>query len=110
MTDDAGAVAGISPATDAGGGCPIDPEAARAALDEGLTAVVRGRTSVREFRAWWKRDGAGGVLGALSDAEDPRGRAAVDRCREALEEHRKRRIDDEELLDLLVLAREALRD
>jgi hypothetical protein len=106
----AGSVAETSRAGRAVGGCPIDPAAARTALDERLTAVVRGRISVREFRAWWNRDAAGGVLGALSEAEDRRGRAAVDSCRDALEEHRKRRIGEEELLDRLVLAREALRD
>jgi hypothetical protein len=102
-------VAERTPADGAAGGKPPSARAARAALDGQLTGVLRGRTTVWVFLTWWDSGATQRLLGVLADADDPRGRDAVERCRAAAEEHRARRIDDEELLDLLVLAREALR-
>jgi hypothetical protein len=71
--------------------------------------VLRERTTVETFRAWWDRDATRGMLGALTQVQNPPGRKAVGLFRAAVEDHRARRIGDEDLLDLLVLAREALR-
>jgi hypothetical protein len=81
----------------------------RDTLDHHLTAVLRGRSTIAWFAAWWERSMATGLLDSLTPEDDPRGRKAVDLCRIALDDHRAHRIGDEDLLDLLLLAREALR-
>jgi hypothetical protein len=80
----------------------------RAALDFHLTAVLRGRSTVAGFAVWWDRATTAGLLDVLTPDADRRGCKAVDLCRLALDDRRRARIGDEDVLDLLRLAREAL--
>src|SRR5688572_21000219 len=88
---------------------PIDRGAVRDTLDFHLTTVLRGRSTIAWFAAWWARAATTGLLDQLTADVDLRARNAIDLCRLALDDHRAGRIGDEDLLDLLLLAREALR-
>jgi hypothetical protein len=88
---------------------PIDHAAVRETLDFHLTTVLRGRATIAWFAAWWERAATTGLLDHLTVEVGLPARNAVDLCQPALDDYRAGRIGDEDLLDLLLLAREALR-